>query len=169
MGLTISQKRGKKPKKDVNYIHNMARYRHPINLTELGIKVAKATQLRQTLFTDGIHGPRWLRWFWNWHPEVSLFCHRNWMRGGLKDYVLECCHVLWEFGNHVCPRLWAKFHMELRWVRCTSGAKWRWLDFSKDYRVDHAFNYNKGVEMAFNSSMCQCGQVPYSKILYFPW
>ena len=62
----------KEEEKVVNYIHSMARLGHPISLTELRIKVAEATQLSQTLFTDGIPGLGWLRWFRNWHPEVLL-------------------------------------------------------------------------------------------------
>jgi hypothetical protein len=56
----------------VNYIHGMARYGHPLNLTELKIKVAEATQLRATPFTDGVPERGWLRWFRNRHPELSL-------------------------------------------------------------------------------------------------
>jgi hypothetical protein len=58
--------------KVVNYIHSMARLGHSISLTELRIKVAEATQLCQTPFTDGIPRPGWLRWFRNRHPEVSF-------------------------------------------------------------------------------------------------
>jgi hypothetical protein len=79
MGLTISRKRGRKPvlstteeEKLVNYIHGMARYGHPLNLTELKIKVVEATQLRDIPFTDGIPGPGWLRWFRKRHPELLL-------------------------------------------------------------------------------------------------
>jgi hypothetical protein len=35
----------------------VAMYGHPISLTELEIKVAEATQLRDTPFKDGIPGP----------------------------------------------------------------------------------------------------------------
>jgi hypothetical protein len=56
----------------VKYIHSMARLGHPMNLTELRIKVAEATQLYQTPFTDGIPGRGWLRWFKHRHPKVSL-------------------------------------------------------------------------------------------------
>jgi hypothetical protein len=79
MGITLWRKCGRKPVlsaaeegKLVNYIHGMARYGHPLNLTELKIKVAEATQLRATPFTDGIPGCGWLRWFRNRHPELSL-------------------------------------------------------------------------------------------------
>jgi hypothetical protein len=41
-------------------------------LTELMIKVAEATQLRDTPFTDRIHGPGWLCWFKKRHLELSL-------------------------------------------------------------------------------------------------
>jgi hypothetical protein len=50
MGLILSRKRGRKPvlssteeEKLVNYIYGMARYGHPLNLTELRIKVTEAT------------------------------------------------------------------------------------------------------------------------------
>jgi hypothetical protein len=50
MGLTVTRKRGRKPilspieeGKVVQYIMGMARYGHPINITELKIKVAEAT------------------------------------------------------------------------------------------------------------------------------
>jgi hypothetical protein len=56
----------------VNYIYGKARYGHPLNLTELMIKVAEATQLRDTPFTDRIHGPGWLCWFKKRHLELSL-------------------------------------------------------------------------------------------------
>jgi hypothetical protein len=59
----------------VNYIHEMTRYGHPLNLTELKIKVVEATQLRTTPFTDGIPGCGWLRWFRKRHLELSL--HRS--------------------------------------------------------------------------------------------
>jgi hypothetical protein len=79
MELTLTRKRGRKPilsaveeEKLVNYIHRMARYGHPLNLTKLKIKVAEATQLCDTPFTDGIPGPGWLRWFQKPHPELLL-------------------------------------------------------------------------------------------------
>jgi hypothetical protein len=79
MGLTLSRKRGRKPvlsvgeeEKVVKYIMGRARYGHPISITELKIKVAEATQLRQTPFKEGIPGAGWLRWFWKRHPEISL-------------------------------------------------------------------------------------------------
>jgi hypothetical protein len=70
MGLSLSQKRRKKPvlskaeeAKVVKYIMGMAKYGHPINIMELKILVAEATQLRDTPFKDGIHGARWMHWF----------------------------------------------------------------------------------------------------------
>jgi hypothetical protein len=79
MGLTLSRKRGRNPilssteeEKLVNYIYDMARYRYPLNLTELRIKVAEATQLRDTPFIDGIPGTGWLYWFRKRHPKLSL-------------------------------------------------------------------------------------------------
>jgi hypothetical protein len=67
MGLTVSQKRGRKPvlssteeEKLVNYNHRMARYGHPLNLTELKIKIIEATQLHDTPFTNRIPGLGWL-------------------------------------------------------------------------------------------------------------
>ena len=70
MDITLSRKRGRKPvltpteeEKVVKYIHSMARLGYPVSLTELRIKVAEATQLYQTPFTDGILERRWLRWF----------------------------------------------------------------------------------------------------------
>jgi hypothetical protein len=79
MGITLSRKQGRKPvliptelEKVVKYIHSMARLGHPVTLTELRIKVAEATQLCQTPFTDGIPRRGWLRWFRHRHPEVSL-------------------------------------------------------------------------------------------------
>jgi hypothetical protein len=50
----------------------MARYGHPINITELKIKVVEATQLHDTLFKDGIPGAGWVRLFRKRHPEISL-------------------------------------------------------------------------------------------------
>jgi hypothetical protein len=58
--------------KVVNYNHSTARLGHPISLLELRIKVVEATPLCQTPFTDCILGSRWLRWFRNRHPDVSL-------------------------------------------------------------------------------------------------
>jgi hypothetical protein len=79
MGQSLSRKRGRKPvlstveeEKLVKYIMGMARYGHPLNITELKIKVAEATQLRETPFKDGIPGAGWLRWFRKRHPEISL-------------------------------------------------------------------------------------------------
>jgi hypothetical protein len=79
MGITLSRKRGRKPvlsateeEKVVQYIHGMARYGHPMSLTKLKIKVAEATQLRDTPFKDGIHGLGWLHWFRKRHPEHYL-------------------------------------------------------------------------------------------------
>ena len=52
MGLVVSRKRRRKPvlstveeEKVVRYILSMAKYGHPINITELKIKIAEATQL----------------------------------------------------------------------------------------------------------------------------
>jgi hypothetical protein len=50
----------------------MARYGHPMSLTELKIKVAKATQLCDIPFKDGIPGSGWLCWFCKQHLELSL-------------------------------------------------------------------------------------------------
>jgi hypothetical protein len=79
MGLSLTRKRGRKPvlsrteeEKVVQYIMGMARYGHPINITELKIKVAEATQLRETPFKDGIPRAGWVRWFRKRHPEISL-------------------------------------------------------------------------------------------------
>jgi hypothetical protein len=79
MGLTLSRKRGKKPvlsvveeEKVVKYIMGMARYGHPISITELKIKVVEATQMQQTPFKEGIPGAGWLRWFQKRHPKISL-------------------------------------------------------------------------------------------------
>ena len=79
MGFTLSRKRGRKlvvstaeEEQLVNYIHRMAMYGYPLNLIELKVKVAEATQLRDTPFTDGIPGPGWLQWFWKRHLELSL-------------------------------------------------------------------------------------------------
>jgi hypothetical protein len=67
MGINLSRKHGRKPvlsvaeeEKLVNYIHGMAKYGHPLNLTELKIKVAKATQLHDTPFINEIFGRGWL-------------------------------------------------------------------------------------------------------------
>jgi hypothetical protein len=56
----------------VKYILGMARYGHPINIIELKIKVAEATQLWDTPFKDGIPSSGWLRWFHKRHPDISL-------------------------------------------------------------------------------------------------
>jgi hypothetical protein len=79
MGQSLSRKRGRKPvlstveeEKLVKYIMGMARYGHPLNITELKIKVAEATQLRETPFKDGIPGAGWLHWFRKRHLEISL-------------------------------------------------------------------------------------------------
>jgi hypothetical protein len=79
MGLTMSRKRGKKPvlsvveeEKVVRYILGMAKYGHPINITELKIKVVEATQLQETPFKNGILGAGWLRWFRKRHPKILL-------------------------------------------------------------------------------------------------
>jgi hypothetical protein len=100
IGITLSRKRGRKPVlsateegKLVNYIHGMARYGHPLNLTELKIKVAEATQLRATPYTDGIPGRGWLRWFRNRHPELSLRMSQDWTLQGPKDCVLNMFHL----------------------------------------------------------------------------
>jgi hypothetical protein len=53
----------------------MARYGHPINIMELKLKVAEATQDQVTPFTNGVPGLEWLRWFRKPHPEISL--HTN--------------------------------------------------------------------------------------------
>jgi hypothetical protein len=67
MGITLSRKRGRKPilsateeEKGVQYLHGMAKYGHPMTLTELKIKVAEANQLHDTLFKDGILRLGWL-------------------------------------------------------------------------------------------------------------
>jgi hypothetical protein len=63
MGITLSRKRGKIQsyqqlrKRKWYSIFMVAMYGHPISLTELEIKVAEATQLRDTPFKDGIPGP----------------------------------------------------------------------------------------------------------------
>jgi hypothetical protein len=79
MKVTLSRKRRRKPvlslveeEKVVKYIMGMARYGYPINIMELKIKVAEATQLRETPFKDGIPGAGWLRWFQKRHPEIFL-------------------------------------------------------------------------------------------------
>jgi hypothetical protein len=79
MGITLSRKCGRKPvllvteeDKVVQYLYGMARYGHPMTLTKLKIKVAEATQLRDTPFKDGIPRHGWLRWFRKRHPELSL-------------------------------------------------------------------------------------------------
>jgi hypothetical protein len=79
MGLSLSRKKRRRPvlskveeEKVVQYILGMARYGHPINITELKIKVAEATQLHDTPFKDGIPRAGWVRWFRKCHPEISV-------------------------------------------------------------------------------------------------
>jgi hypothetical protein len=79
MELTVSRKRGRKPvlsaveeEKVIRYILGMAKYGHPMNIIELKIKVAEATQLRDTPFKDGIPRAGWLHWFRKRHPKISL-------------------------------------------------------------------------------------------------
>jgi hypothetical protein len=43
-----------------------------MTILQLRLKVALITQDRMTPFTNGIPGPRWLRWFKKRHPELSL-------------------------------------------------------------------------------------------------
>jgi hypothetical protein len=93
----------KEEEKVVNYIHSMARLGHPISLTELRIKVAEATQLRQTPFIDGIPGPWWLRWFRNRHPEVSLRLSQGLDVGRVKGLCPS--NVATFYGNHACTGL----------------------------------------------------------------
>jgi hypothetical protein len=94
MGTILSRKRGRKPvltlieeQKVMNYIHGMATYGHPINITELKLKVAEATHDRVTPFTDGTPGSGWLRWFRKRYPEISLCTSQGLDAEGPKGYV----------------------------------------------------------------------------------
>jgi hypothetical protein len=101
MGLTISRKRGRKlvlslaeEDKLINDIHGMARYGHPLNLTELKIKVAEATQMHDTPFIDGIPRPSWLRWFRKRHPDISLRMSQGLDAGRAKGLCPKHVHFL---------------------------------------------------------------------------
>jgi hypothetical protein len=83
MGLSLSRKRGRKPvlsmveeDKVVKYIMGMARYDHPISITKLKIKVAEATQMRQTPFKEGIPGRGGFVGFKNGIPKFHSVLHR---------------------------------------------------------------------------------------------
>ena len=80
MGLTLSCKKRRKSMltaleedKVVKYIMGMVKYGHPISIIELKIKVAEATQMRETPFKDEIPRAGWVRWFCKRHPKI-LFC-----------------------------------------------------------------------------------------------
>ena len=96
MGLTLSRKRGRKPvlstieeEKLVQYIYGMARYGHPFNLIELKIKLAKATQLHNTPFIDGIHGVGQLHWFKKRHLKLSLHMSQRLDASRVRGLYLE--------------------------------------------------------------------------------
>jgi hypothetical protein len=81
----------------VNYIHGMARYGHPINITKLKLKVAEATQDWVIPFTDGIPGSGWLRWFRKRHPKISLHISQGLDTGRAQGLCPE--HVATFYDN----------------------------------------------------------------------
>jgi hypothetical protein len=112
MGLTLSRKRGRKPvltaveeDKVFKYIMDMAKYGHPISITELKIKVAEATQMHETPFKDGIPGAGWVRRFRRCHPEISLRMSQR----------LDCGRA-----RGLCPENVSKFYENLE-VMLTKG------------------------------------------------
>ena len=67
-GKTISRKRGKsgvlsfeEENKLVNWIFRVQTLGHPITLSQCRLKVVEITQDRDTPFTKGIPGPRWIK------------------------------------------------------------------------------------------------------------
>jgi hypothetical protein len=56
----------------VKYVEDMCNYAHPVNLTQLILKVAQLTQHMDTPFTNGIPGHGWLKWFRRCHPHLVL-------------------------------------------------------------------------------------------------
>ena len=104
MGLMLSWKYGRKPilssieeEKVVKHIHGMPRYGYLVNFTKLKIKEAKATQLQDIPFKDGIPRPSWLQWFWKRHLEIPL-CVLQGLDVGKAE---ELCpkHVLTFYDN----------------------------------------------------------------------
>jgi hypothetical protein len=79
LGISTSRKRGAKAvltqveeQHVVEYVVKMQEVGFPMTILQLRLKVALITQDRVTPFTNGIPGPRWLRWFKKRHPELSL-------------------------------------------------------------------------------------------------
>ena len=72
LGITTSRKRGpqgvltaEEEKALVVYLDEMIALGHPLNPSQLKLKVAEITQERVTPFKNGIPGESWLKWFIN--------------------------------------------------------------------------------------------------------
>jgi hypothetical protein len=127
MGFSLTRKRGRKPvlsrteeEKVVQYIMGMARYGHPINITELKIKVAEATQLRETPFKDGIPRAGWVRWFRKRHPEISLRMSQGLDSGRARGLCPENVSSFYENLEVMLARGYEAFHI---WNCDESGAQ----------------------------------------------
>lgn len=78
-GKTVKRKRGKQPvlKEDeetklVEYLFKMQDLGHPLTPGQLRLKVAQATQARETPWSDiGLPGKNWLKSFKRRHPEIA--------------------------------------------------------------------------------------------------
>ena len=64
--------------KIVDYVFQMQDLGHPLNVVELCLKVATATQTRSTPWSaSGVPGKGWLRRFCSRHPEISTRCSQG--------------------------------------------------------------------------------------------
>ena len=124
LGITTSRKRGpqgvltaEEEKALVVYLDEMIALGHPLNPSQLKLKVAKIIQERVTPFKNRIPEESWLKWFKNRHPH---FVTR----------VAQGLEIGWAKG--LCPTNVTTFYENLETMYTTKG-----------YAPDHIWNVDE--------------------------
>ena len=124
LGKTTSRKRGpqgvltaEEEQALVGYLDKMIALGHPLNPSQLKLKVAEITQERVTPFKDGIPGESWLKWFKNRHPQFIARVAQGLEMGRAKA---------------LCPMNVATFYDNLETMYTTDG-----------YAADHIWNVDE--------------------------
>ena len=123
-GITTSRKRGpqgvltaEEEKALVVYLDEMIALGHPLNQSQLKLKVAEITQERVTPFKNGIPGESWLKRFKNRHPQFITRVAQGLEMGRAKG---------------LCPTNVATFYQYLETMYTTKG-----------YAPDHIWNVDE--------------------------
>ena len=97
----------------VGYLDKMIALGHPLNPSQLKLKVAEITQERVTPFKNGIPGESWLKWFKNKHPQfiarVAQGLEMGWVKALYPMNIATFYHnleTMYTINGYVADHIW---------------------------------------------------------------